>query len=167
MPSPSLAAGVQYMLDMRHTALGAWFVARKPAMCSGDLANKVALVTGGTAGIGLAAARFLAAAGAEVHITGRNATTGNAVAVTPVQAGGSITYHQCDLSTCAAANALVRTISKNVLQGRKLDILVQNLACMPDRYEKTSMSEGHERALSTNLLAFYSIGRGLHAHMVV
>ena len=38
-----------------------------------DLAGKVALVTGGNGGIGLAMARALAGAGAQVVISGRNA----------------------------------------------------------------------------------------------
>ena len=36
-----------------------------------SLAGKIALVTGGTSGIGLATARELAAQGAQVFITGR------------------------------------------------------------------------------------------------
>jgi hypothetical protein len=45
-----------------------------------DMSGKVALVTGGTAGIGRAVAKALAAAGAEVHITGRNSELGAEVA---------------------------------------------------------------------------------------
>ncbi len=38
----------------------------------GKLANKVVLITGGTTGIGLAAARLFAAEGAKVTVTGAN-----------------------------------------------------------------------------------------------
>ena len=42
---------------------------------------------------------------------------------------------------------------------KKCDLLVQNLACMPDGFE---VVDGHERALSTNLLAFYALSTALH-----
>lgn len=55
-----------------------------------DLRNKVALITGGTAGIGRAVAQSLSAAGARVAITGRDQgrlkETAQALAVHPIQA---------------------------------------------------------------------------------
>src|SRR5881398_3176926 len=41
----------------------------------GKLSGKIAVVTGGTTGIGLATARLFAAEGAKVVVTGRNAQT--------------------------------------------------------------------------------------------
>ena len=45
-----------------------------------ELAYKTALITGGTAGIGLACARLMAQEGAAVIITGRDAERGKAAA---------------------------------------------------------------------------------------
>jgi len=45
-------------------------------MSPGELSGRTALVTGGTAGIGLESARLLAEAGAEVTITGRDVERG-------------------------------------------------------------------------------------------
>ena len=48
------------------------------AMDTEELTNQTALITGGTAGIGLACARLLAGEGASVLITGRDAQRGEA-----------------------------------------------------------------------------------------
>ena len=106
-------------------------------------------MTGGTGGIGLAAAQALAAAGATVHVVGRSEPREAAA----TDSSGSIVFHRLDLSTLAAARQLESTIARELPPGRKLGVLVQNLACMPNGFERTS--EGHERALSTNLLTFF------------
>ena len=159
MPPPpsNKVAALQYMLDMRHTALGT--LGLRPPLGRDQLRSKIALVTGGTGGIGLAAAQALAAAGATVHVVGRSEPREAAAD----DAAGSIVFHRLDLSTLAAARQLESTIARELPPGRKLDVLVQNLACMPNGFERTS--EGHERALSTNLLTFWRLGEALHAKM--
>ena len=170
-PSPSGFAALQYLCDMRHGALGARLTAafQAPPLRPRELQHEVALVTGGTGGIGLATAQALCAAGAEVHVTGRNEERGQAAArSTPPDSTGSIKFHKLDMSTPAAARQL-DTIMQKELGSRPLDILVQNLACMPDRYELVGSGGGggavHERSLSTNVLAFYECGTRLHARM--
>jgi NAD(P)-dependent dehydrogenase (short-subunit alcohol dehydrogenase family) len=54
-----------------------------------ELKNKVAPITGATAGIGREAAKLLAAEGAEVMVTGRRAERGAARSVAPRQLGPS------------------------------------------------------------------------------
>jgi len=159
MPPPpsNKVAALQYMLDMRHTALGT--LGLRPPLGRDQLRSKIALVTGGTGGIGLAAAQALAAAGATVHVVGRSEPREAAAA----DSSGSIVFHRLDLSTLAAARQLESTIARELPPGRKLDVLVQNLACMPNGFERTS--EGHERALSTNLLTFWRLGEALHETM--
>jgi NAD(P)-dependent dehydrogenase (short-subunit alcohol dehydrogenase family) len=53
----------------------------------GQLNNKTAIVTGGTAGIGLATARRFAAEGAHVFVTGRRKDTFDARVVDPRPGG--------------------------------------------------------------------------------
>src|SRR5437660_12080831 len=56
------------------------------------LENKVALVTGGTSGIGEAVAEMFAREGAKVAITGRNESRGHAVMARILESGGKTIF---------------------------------------------------------------------------
>src|SRR4051794_19821302 len=86
-----------------------------------ELAYKTALITGGTAGIGLACARLLAREGASVIITGRDAERGKAAAAA---IDGTVRFVQADLSDIDAVNSLVQ-------QAGSVDVLVNNAASFP------------------------------------
>src|SRR5580698_1205233 len=85
-----------------------------------SLRGKVAVVTGGSEGIGLAAAKCLAASGAAVFITGRRqAVLDQAVA----EIGGDVVAVQADVSKPADLERLYDAV--RAAKG-KLDILVAN-----------------------------------------
>jgi NAD(P)-dependent dehydrogenase (short-subunit alcohol dehydrogenase family) len=85
-----------------------------------SLRGKVAVVTGGSEGIGLAAAKCLAASGAAVFITGRRqAVLDQAVA----EIGGDVVAVQADVSKPADLERLYDAVRAS--KGR-LDILVAN-----------------------------------------
>ena len=86
----------------------------------GSLDGKNALVTGGTAGIGLASARALAEAGAHVFLTGRNQETIDA-AVASI--GSSATGIRSDVSDPAQLDAIVDAITAH---GGGLDAVFTN-----------------------------------------
>jgi NAD(P)-dependent dehydrogenase (short-subunit alcohol dehydrogenase family) len=72
--------------------------------------NRIALVIGGTSGIGLATARVLADHGAQVVIAGRDAERGQRAAS---QLGDRIAYMQADVAIATDVQALVeRTIDR-------------------------------------------------------
>src|SRR5580698_9919423 len=60
--------------------------------------NKVALVVGGTSGIGKATALAFAKAGAKVVLTGRREMEGNGVAAEITKSGGTAVFFRADVS---------------------------------------------------------------------
>jgi NAD(P)-dependent dehydrogenase (short-subunit alcohol dehydrogenase family) len=88
-----------------------------------SLENKVALVTGGTSGIGKAAALALAQAGAKVVVSGRREEEGRAVELAIKKAGGNAIFVRADVSRESDVKALV---DKTVTAYGRLDIAFNN-----------------------------------------
>jgi len=79
-----------------------------------SLKNKVALVTGGTSGIGEAAALQLAKAGAKVVVAGRRESEGQAVVKSIEKAGGQARFVKTDVS-CEADEPVEPPADGNLL----------------------------------------------------
>ncbi|KAG8463483.1 hypothetical protein KFE25_004994 [Diacronema lutheri] len=160
MTRPSAAALVQYMCNPMHTALGIYLlrlvgapaVAQPPPVL---LHGQTVLVAGGTAGIGRAIAGALAAAGAEVHITGRTKEAGERAA----RELGCTAYHCVDHSNVHEVRRFAERFAIDTLGGRPLDCLVNNVAMMMNGFERTS--EGHEKACALNLIGFHVLTTAL------
>src|SRR5438093_6675545 len=88
-----------------------------------SLENKVAVVTGGTSGIGKATALALAKAGAKVVVAGRRAAEGQAVADEIKSAGGQAQFVRADVAQEGDVKNLVHETLKHF--GR-LDIAFNN-----------------------------------------
>jgi NAD(P)-dependent dehydrogenase (short-subunit alcohol dehydrogenase family) len=93
-----------------------------------DLSGRVALVTGGSRGIGEAAARTLAAYGATVVVASRKADACEAVAASIRKAGGEAEAIACHIGEMAQIQATFDALQQR--HGR-LDILVNNAATNP------------------------------------
>ncbi|MEE1044765.1 MAG: glucose 1-dehydrogenase [Olegusella sp.] len=72
-----------------------------------DIKDKVAIVTGGTSGIGLATAKAFLEKGAKVVIAGRNAKRGEEALAELKKLSDDVVYHQCDTSNEEEVKALV------------------------------------------------------------
>lgn len=85
-----------------------------------DLADKTALVTGGTSGIGLAVVRRFVQEGAHVFVTGRTPAKLDAV---KAELGDAVTVITGDVSRPEDLGALFTTVSEH---GRGLDVVFAN-----------------------------------------
>jgi 3-oxoacyl-[acyl-carrier protein] reductase len=104
------------------------------------LANKVALVTGGSRGIGAAIAKRLAADGASVAITyAKDVTAASAVVKAIEGSGGKALAIKAD---AADPKAITAAIEKIVAILGRLDVLVNNAGtAIPKPFEHTTLEE--------------------------
>ncbi len=112
------------------------------------LNGRVAWVTGGGSGIGLAGALALAKAGAHVVITGRNATT-NASALTQLQAAGDAEAMLLDVSDKDA----VQSIAQNIISRHgRIDILINSAGMnATQRNLNVLTTDSWDEVVNTNL----------------
>ena len=101
-----------------------------------DLSGRVALVTGGTRGIGLGITRALLAAGASVVTCSRSEAG-------PV---AGTTHRVCDVRDPDAVQALVGSLDR-------LDVLVNNAGGAPAADAATASPRFHDKIVGLNLLA--------------
>src|SRR6202045_2661538 len=106
----------------------------------GKLEGKIALITGGSRGIGAAIAKRLAADGANVAITYTKGADAAASVVKEIErAGGKAIAIQADAADADASKAAVE---KTVATFGRLDVLVNNAGtAIPKRFEETTLEE--------------------------
>ena len=120
-------------------------------MAERSLEGRIALVTGASRGIGAATAQALAAAGAHVVLTARNAKDLEAVEEAIHAAGGSATIAPMDLTE---SNSIARLANAVAERWGKLDILVINAAFLPSLAPVSQIEQkGLTQALTLNVLA--------------
>ena len=119
-------------------------------MTGTELAGQTALVTGGTAGIGLACARLLAEAGATVIVTGRDRRRGE----TAIESIPGSSFVPADLSDSASVAALVDQVGD-------VDVLVNNAASFPGALTVEQDIATFETTFDTNVRGTYFLTAGL------
>ncbi|SNS98145.1 NAD(P)-dependent dehydrogenase, short-chain alcohol dehydrogenase family [Streptosporangium subroseum] len=123
-----------------------------------EFANQIVLITGGTAGIGLEAARLFAREGAQVIITGRDTERGKK-AVDAINDTGRVRFVQADLADLDSVSSLVE-------QSGPVDVVVNNAGAFPVALTVEQDIAGFQTIFDTNVRGAYFLVAKLVPHML-
>src|ERR1700758_515203 len=128
-----------------------------------ELTDKVALVTGGSRGIGAAIAKRLAADGANVAITYTKGADAAASVIKEIErAGRKAIAIQADATDAGAVEAAVE---KTVATFGRLDVLVNNAGtAIPKTFEETTLEE-MDRVIDINVRGILATTQAALKHM--
>ncbi|MFL6208547.1 MAG: SDR family oxidoreductase [Pyrinomonadaceae bacterium] len=122
----------------------------------GKLAGKVAVITGGNSGIGLATAKEFKAQGAQVIITGRDQQTLDAAAR---EIGGDVLAVRSDAASLAEIDKLFAAVQEKF---SKVDVLFVNAGIAEFTPLEAVTEEHFDRVMSINLKgAYFTIQKAL------
>jgi NAD(P)-dependent dehydrogenase (short-subunit alcohol dehydrogenase family) len=124
-----------------------------------ELEGKLALVTGGTSGIGRATARALAREGARVLISGRNEQRGAEVVAEIGEAGGEAEFVRADLESAADVRALGE-------RAADVDILVNNAGVFPAGPTHELPESAFDETFAVNVKAPFLLAGAIAPRMV-
>ncbi len=125
-----------------------------------SLEGKLAVITGGGSGIGLAIATSMAQAGAQVIILGRRE---DALKQAVEQIGNKANYFVGDVTDTLKLDALVAQIEEEV---GPIDILVNNAGINMKKPSLEVSDEEFQKIIATNLNAVFSLSRAVAKGMV-
>ncbi len=123
-----------------------------------EFEGKKALVTGGTSGIGREVGKQLAALGAEVLISGRDAARGAGAVAEIEAAGGSAEFVAADLADFEAIGRLAEEVGE-------IDILVNNAGIFDFAPTADETRENYESMFDVNVRAPYFLTAALAPKM--
>jgi 3-oxoacyl-[acyl-carrier protein] reductase len=123
------------------------------------IAGKVAIVTGGSRGIGRAIVELLAAEGADVTFFYRdNAAAADEVVAAARSAGAKITADKVDIRNSAACAAAVDRVAERCA---RIDILVNNAGVTRDNPLAAFEDDDVQAVLDTNVTGVFNVTRAV------
>lgn len=114
-----------------------------------EFKGKIALITGGSKGIGYATAKKLSALGATVIITGRNVKDLESSSKNITQAGSECFFYSCELGNLSEVENLINNITEKF---GYVDILVNNAAISYLNEVVNVSTEEFDATMCVNLL---------------
>ena len=118
----------------------------------GKLSDKVAIITGGTSGIGKATSLLFAEEGAQVVITGRRVELGQRVVEEIRQRGGRGVFVEADHSQAGDCS---RVVERTLAEFGRLDILFNNAGIVTSGTAETTSDEVWNETLAINVTAIW------------
>lgn len=129
-----------------------------------DLAGKVAIVTGGSKGLGFMMAEGLAEAGADVVICARNLAQCEKAAERISQLGVGILAVRCDVSKSDDVTTLVE---KTIQRFGRIDILINNAGYMWEMPLETASVEKWHQTFDINVTGTFLCSQAVGKQMIV
>lgn len=129
---------------------------------AGRLQGRVALITGGTSGIGEATALLFAREGACVAITGRRTALGQAVVERIAAGGGEAIFVEADHTRAEDCQRAVETV---LARWGRVDILCNNAGIVPAGTAEGTSEEVWSRTLALNVTAVWRMSKLVLPHM--
>ncbi len=122
------------------------------------LKDKVAIVTGGSMGIGKAVCLAFGREGAKVAVVNRTRKNGEAVVKEIVDAGGAARAFPCDVSKKAEVDGMVKGVADAF---GTVDILVGNAGIMINKPVEDYTEEDWDRMIDTNLKGNFLLSQAI------
>ena len=134
-----------------------------PVLKQFDLSGRVALITGSSAGIGLALAQGLAGAGATVVLNARNAGKLQASAQALREQGAAVHALAFDVTEAQAVADAVAQIESEI---GAIDILVNNAGMQKRAPLQDFEQTDWQQLMRTNLDSVFIVGQAVARHMI-
>ncbi|MBK3495038.1 3-oxoacyl-ACP reductase FabG [Viridibacillus sp. YIM B01967] len=127
------------------------------------LQNKVAMITGGASGIGLAAVKRFAEEGAIVIIADYNEEAGNKIEQKFIGAGYEVDFYSINVTKREIVNDVV---AKVINKYNKIDILVNNAGITSDAMFSKMTEEQFDQVIDVNLKGVFNCTQAVIPSMV-
>ena len=128
-----------------------------------SLAGKIALVTGGSRGIGRAIVELFAAEGADVTFFYRDSAAAAEVIDAARAAGHKVQAEQVDIRDSASCTAAVERVAERC--GR-IDVLINNAGAIRDNLLALLEDDDIRTVLDTNVGGVFNVTRAVVPHMI-
>ena len=127
------------------------------------LEGKVALITGGTSGIGTATALRFAREGAAVAITGRNSERGKQVAQSIAAKGGEALFIRSDVRSSEACR---QAVDQTLERFGKIDVLFNNAGVFHPRTVPECTEQERDETIASSLKAAFLMSKYVLPSMI-